>query len=132
MKTKYLKEIGLSTDQIKKVMAENGKDIQKYKKENEFYKIYIKNNNKKIIENENIILEYKDKILELEYDLLLSKYIESLKLKNDIYIEAIKNKIKESNLKFEYGKLIGGEEIIKEFKSKYPEAFLENVITMII
>ncbi|MEG2348871.1 MAG: hypothetical protein RSB67_04425 [Clostridia bacterium] len=45
MKTDYLKSIGLSDEQIQNVMAENGKDIQKFKDENETFKTDIANAN---------------------------------------------------------------------------------------
>lgn len=70
--------------------------------------------------------DYQAKLVEMEYNNKLDKYVDNLKLKNDIYRNAVVSKIKEKQLKFDGDTLIGGEEIVKGFKEKYKDAFDET------
>lgn len=70
--------------------------------------------------------DYQAKISQMEYDNKLDKYVDTLNLKNDIYKNAVISQIKEKELKFDGDVLLGGEELVKVFKEKYAEAFVDT------
>lgn len=49
--------------------------------------------------------------------------MKSLGLKDDIYEKHVTDLILEKELKFDGDKLIGGDDIVKQFREKYPDAF---------
>ena len=149
MKTETLKEKGLTEEQINFVMAENGKDIEKYKSLSETQKTELAEAKKQLAEANKQIDEFKGmdiesikksaedykqkfeqaqkdsdaKIKEMQYDADLSKYIESLEMNDEVHAENLKKMIKEKKLPFEEGKLIGGDDIVNIYKEKYPSVF---------
>ncbi|MEG0873033.1 MAG: phage scaffolding protein [Clostridia bacterium] len=152
MKTDYLKSIGLSDEQIKNVMAENGKDIQKFKDENETFKTDIaskdellktanaeidsyksmdietikKNADDYKTKYETAEQEHQTKLAEIELNGKLDKFVGSQNLKNDIYKKALVEQIKEKGLKFEGENLLGGEDLVKGFRETYADAFADE------
>ena len=58
-----------------------------------------------------------------EHKTRVSGYVKSLGLKDDIYEKHVTELILEKELKFDGDKLIGGDDIVKQFKEKYPDAF---------
>jgi len=60
MKTEYLKEIGLSQEQIDKVFAENGKDIKALKDDNDSLKAQLATANETLTKATEEIKGYKD------------------------------------------------------------------------
>ena len=60
MKTEYLKEIGLTQEQIDKVFAENGKDIKAFKDENDSLKTQLTTANDTLTKATEEIKGYKD------------------------------------------------------------------------
>lgn len=50
-------------------------------------------------------------------------YVKSLGLKDDIYEKHVSDLILEKGLKFDGEKLIGGDDVVSDFKTKYPNAF---------
>ena len=58
-----------------------------------------------------------------EHKTKVSGFVKSLGLKDDIYEEHVANIILEKGLKFDGDKLIGGDDVVNQFKEKYPNAF---------
>ena len=58
-----------------------------------------------------------------EHRTKVSGFVKSLGLKDDIYEKHVTDLILEKDLKFDGDKLIGGDDIVKQFREKYPDAF---------
>lgn len=58
-----------------------------------------------------------------EHRTKVSGFVKSLGLKDDIYEKHVTDLIFEKGLKFDGDKLIGGDDVVKQFKEKYPNAF---------
>lgn len=84
-------------------------DIDGIKKSVEDYK-----NKWEQSENERKAFEYRTKI---------SGFVKSLGLKDDIYEKYVADMIIAKELKFDGEKLIGGDDVVNQFKEKYPDAF---------
>ena len=65
-------------------------------------------------ENDRKAFEHKTKV---------NGFVKSLGLKDDIYEKHVTDLIISKELKFDGDKLIGGDDIVKQFREKYPEAF---------
>ena len=78
----------------------------------------------------NTIKDYKQKFEKSENDrkafehkTKVGNYVKSLGLKDDIYEKHVTDLILEKGLKFDGDKLIGGDDVVNQFKEKYPNAF---------
>jgi len=58
-----------------------------------------------------------------EHKTRVSGFVKSLGLKDDIYEKHVTDLILEKELKFDGDKLIGGDDVVKQFREKYPDAF---------
>lgn len=58
-----------------------------------------------------------------EHRTKVSGFVKSLGLKDDIYEKHVTDLILEKDLKFDGDKLIGGDDVVKQFREKYPDAF---------
>lgn len=58
-----------------------------------------------------------------EHKTRVSGFVKSLGLKDDIYEKHVTDLILEKDLKFDGDRLIGGDDVVKQFKEKYPNAF---------
>lgn len=58
-----------------------------------------------------------------EHRTRVSGFVKSLGLKDDIYEKHVTDLILEKGLKFDGDKLIGGDDVVKQFREKYPDAF---------
>lgn len=58
-----------------------------------------------------------------EHRTKVSGFVKSLGLKDDIYEKHVTDLILEKGLKFDGDRLIGGDDVVKQFKEKYPNAF---------
>ena len=58
-----------------------------------------------------------------EHRTKVSSFVKSLGLKDDIYEKHVTDLILEKDLKFDGDKLIGGDDVVKQFREKYPDAF---------
>ncbi len=152
MKVEFLKGLGLTDEQIQNIQAESGREIQKYKEENIDLKAEV-NNTKELLDNANKEIdsyksmdieaikkaaedyktkyetaenEHKAQLAEIQLNNKLEKYVDGLKLKNDIYKKAVISRIKEKELKFDGDTLLGGEELVKGFKEQYADAFCDD------
>ncbi len=72
---------------------------------------------------EQVQKEADTKIKEMQYDSDLTEYMKTLKINDDVHAENLKKMIKEKNLPFENGKLIGGDDVVNMYKEKYPSVF---------
>lgn len=84
-------------------------DIDGIKKSVEDYKAKYEQS-----ENERKAFEHKTKV---------GGYVKSLGLKDDIYEKYVTDMIIAKELKFDGDKLIGGDDVVNQFKAKYPDAF---------
>jgi membrane protein involved in colicin uptake len=159
MKREDLKAMGLTDEQIDKIMAENGKDIEKYKSEsetlkatNEQQKTQLEEANKQIESFKGMDIEgikkaaddYKTKFEEAEknhkaeldkitYDATAEKFINSLKPKDDLSKKAILAEFKAKEFKLEGESFVGGKEWVEQFKKDNATHFLDgdgNVTTV--
>lgn len=58
-----------------------------------------------------------------EHRTKVNVFVKSLGLKDDIYEKHVTDLILEKGLKFDGEKLIGGDDVVNQFKEKYPNAF---------
>ena len=58
-----------------------------------------------------------------EHRTKVGSFVKSLGLKDDIYEKHVTDLILEKGLKFDGEKLIGGDDVVNQFKEKYPDAF---------
>lgn len=58
-----------------------------------------------------------------EHRTKISGFVKSLGLKDDIYEKYVTDLIIAKELKFDGDKLIGGDDVVNDFKEKYPDAF---------
>ena len=65
-------------------------------------------------ENDRKAFEHKTKVC---------GFVKSLGLKDDIYEKYVTDMIIAKELKFDGDKLIGGDDVVNQFKAKYPDAF---------
>ena len=135
MKRSFLKELGLESDVIDRIMAENGKDIEKYKSDIEDYvseikdlkagKVDVSKEIEKAIKKKEE--EYKERFAK-EYVKNVEKFFEGngIDFTSSLAKEAILNKFKEKDFKLKEGKF--GEDAInfmKELKESNKDAFKE-------
>ncbi|MFL8712795.1 hypothetical protein Q3304_18635 [Clostridioides sp. GD02377] len=155
MKREFLKGLDLEDEIIEKIMSENGRDIEKYKKEVEKKKEELESKeteletvNKKVSELEKIDIEsmkkeandwkskaeqaQKDKELiesqmsEQTYNLNLDNYLSNFKFSSNLSKEAVKIKMKEKGLEYKNGAFEGAEDYIKELQANDPGAFISG------
>ncbi len=126
MKRSFLKELGLESDVIDKIMTENGKDIEKYKSDIEDYvseirdlkagKVDVSKEIEKAIEKKEE--EYKERFEKAEkYDSVF-KELETLKKDNAAkeYVKNIEKFFDENNIDFTSS--LAKEAIFNKFKEK--------------
>jgi chromosome segregation ATPase len=153
MKTEFLKELGLTEEQIKSIMAENGKDVEAEKEkikatttELEGTKTQLKEANStitelkksngdneglqtKVKEYENTIktqkADYDAKVRNLTLDSAIEKALTGAKAKHS---DLLSNKIdREKLLISEDGKVTGLDEQLKGLKENYKDLFEEKI-----
>ena len=126
MKRSFLKELGLESDVIDKIMTENGKDIEKYKSDIEDYvseirdlkagKVYVSKEREKAIKKKEE--EYKERFEKAEkYDSVF-KELETLKKDNAAkeYVKNIEKFFDENNI--DCTSSLAKEAIFNKFKEK--------------
>lgn len=153
MKTEFLKSLGLNEEQIKSIMAENGKDIEAEKEkakavstELDSTKIQLAESNKTIVDlkknngdNEALqakVKEYEDtiknqkadyeaKVRNLTLDSAIEKALTSSKAK---HTDLLSGRIDRDKLVIgEDGKVTGLDEQIKGLKESYKDLFDEKI-----
>lgn len=141
MKTEDLKNQGLTDDQISFVMSENGKDIEKFKAENETNKAELKSVKEQLKSANETIESYKNMNIEdikKSADDYKAKFeqsekerkseIEKLKLSHAIdnaltkagakNLNAVKATLDLSNVKLDGDKLLGFDDLLKNSKGQ--------------
>lgn len=141
MKTEDLKNQGLTDDQISFVMSENGKDIEKFKAENETNKTELKSVKEQLKSANETIESYKNMNIEdikKSADDYKAKFeqsenerkseIEKLKLTHAIdnaltkagakNLNAVKATLDLSNVKLDGDKLLGFDDLLKNSKEQ--------------
>lgn len=126
MKRSFLKELGLESDVIDKIMAENGKDIEKYKSDIEDYvseirdlkagKVDVSKEIEKAIEKKEE--EYKERFEKADkYDSVF-KELETLKKDNAAkeYVKNVEKFFEENRIHFTSS--LAKEAILNKFKEK--------------
>ena len=58
-----------------------------------------------------------------EYNSKLQTYVKGLHLRDDVYEAYVLNLLKEKELKFDGDKLIGGEDVVQQFRESHADAF---------
>lgn len=62
-------------------------------------------------------------LTEKDYEYNLDLFLNDLEMVDDVHKENLKKEIKDKQLKFENKKLIGGDDVVANYKEKYPQAF---------
>lgn len=82
----------------------------------------------------NDVADYKQKWEQSENDrkafehrTKLNQYVKNLRLKDDVYEEYVAKLLEEKGLKFDGEKLIGGDDIVNDFRKNHADAFLPDV-----
>jgi len=146
MQRKFLEDLGISDkDTIDKILDENSTDIGKAKGEVETIQKKLTDTEGLLENANNEIKGYKEMDIESikksandweqkykdlekqkkeeEYERKIDSYISGLNMNDEVHAEKLKSQIKEKELKFEDDKLIGGDDIVKSYKEKYPHVF---------
>ncbi|WP_279006112.1 phage scaffolding protein [Thomasclavelia cocleata] len=152
MKTEFLKAMGLNDEQISSIMAENGKDIEKYKKDVEKYKEQYEGTKESLDKANETIQSYKDmdidsikksaeewkskyeadtsalneQLAKKDYDYALNNYFSSMKFSSESARAGVIAQFKEKDFKLEDGKFVGAEEFINSLKEKDASAFVDE------
>lgn len=152
MKTEDLKEQGLTEDQIKFVMAENGKDLKKLQKDRDtlesdrdnwkgkaetaeetlksFDGVDLKKINaelaswkKKAVDAEK---EYQKKIYDRDFSDTMKTEMENYKFSSESARKAVMAEIMEAGLKLKDGKILGLSDLVSQIREKDASAFLDE------
>lgn len=150
MKTEELQAQGLTEEQIKFVMAENGKDLKKTQKENETLTSERDNWKQRAETAEGTLKgfegkdfdaiqkerddwkekaekaksEYEKQIYDRDFADVLAASIDSIKFSSEYAKNAVMAEIKAAGLKLVDGKIIGLNDMIDNIKSKDASAFV--------
>lgn len=157
MKTEFLKELGLSQEVIDKVMAENGKDIEKHKSDAETLKTANEQQKKQLDDASKAIEDFKkldidgiksaadkykadfekaqaDHKAELEkitYNSAAEKFIDSLKPKDGLSRSAILAEFAKKEFKLDGDSFQGAKEWAESFKKDNAAHFAEGESTSV-
>lgn len=152
MKTDFLKSLGLTDEQINSVMAENGKDVEKYKTSSEKYKQQYEDTKASLDEANTTIQSYKDmdiesirksaeeyktkfeqkeaemnqKLAQKERDYQMDKYFSSMKFSSESAKRGIIAQFNEQNFDLKDGKFVGAEEFMNKLKETDAGAFAKE------
>lgn len=136
---KFLESLGVTDEEtVNKIVAEYGNDIKAERDAAETLKTQLSEANTQIesfkgmdidgIKKSAADWEAKFKQSEadraaFEHKTKVGSLVRELNLKDSIYEDYLVNQIIEKELKFDGGKLIGGEDVINAFKEAHPDAF---------
>lgn len=152
MKREDLKALGLADEQIEKVMAENGKDIEKHKTEaetlktaNQQQKTQIEEANKQIEAFKGLDVEgtkkaaeewktkfeesektHKSALDKIAYDSAAEKFVDGLKPKDGLSKKAILSEFTAKAFKLENDSFVGGKEWAEAFKKDNAAHFADG------
>lgn len=150
MKREFLEGLGIEKENIDKIMAENGKDIEGIRsnlstKEQELAdaKKLLEDANNKIEGFKDLDVdaikkeaqeykeafekaerEGKEKLEALQYETELEKYMNGHTFASERIKNSIYNDMKSKEFKLEDGKFLGADDYIKQLQEKEPESFM--------
>lgn len=149
MKRDFLKDLGLEDEVINKIMAENGKDIEKHKTDRDAYKTKYEDTKQLLDDANTTIQSYKDmdiegikksaedwkskyetdtqalndKLAHQEQKYAVKEYINKYKFSSDLAKDAVLNKLMEKNFKLENGVFLGADDFMKQLQENDPGVF---------
>lgn len=149
MKREFLKELELTDEVIDKIMAENGKDIEKHKTQSETVRAELDTVKGQLAEANKQIEGFKDldvdgikkaadewkekyetaekdyraKVAEMEFDNLLGGKLADVKFTSEYAKKGVFEEIKGKGLKVENGSILGFDEVFNAIKEAQPNAF---------
>ena len=153
MKRDFLKELGLTDEQIDSIMSENGKDIEKHKREAETYKGKLEGIQEQLNKANEEIESYKDMDIEgikrsaeewktkyetdtqalndrlnkQEYEYAAKNYLSKYKFSSDLVKKAVLSEFNSKGFKLENGTFLGADDFMKGLQESDPGAFaIEN------
>lgn len=152
MKTEFLKNLGLTDEQISSIMAENGKDVEKYKASSEKYKQQFESTKASLDEANTAIQSYKDmdiegikhsvdewkekyekdtqelnnKLIAQERSHAVDSYFSQMKFSSESAKRGIIAQFNEQNFDLKDGKFIGAEEFMNKLKETDAGAFAKE------
>lgn len=150
MKREFLTNLGLTDEQVTSVMSENGKDIEKYKREADKYKTELESTKTSLEEANQTIDSYKEmdiegiqqsvkdwktkykndtealnnKLIEQERNYARDAYFSDMKFTSESAKRGIIDQFNEQNFELKDGKFIGADEFIKGLKETDASAFV--------
>ena len=153
MKRDFLKELGLTDEQIDSIMSENGKDIEKHKREAETYKGKLEGIQEQLNKANEEIESYKgmdiegikksaeewktkyetdtqalnDRLNKQEYEYAAKDYLSKYKFSSDLVKKAVLSEFNSKGFKLENGTFLGADDFMKQLQESDPGAFaIEN------
>ena len=153
MKRDFLKELGLTDEQIDSIMSENGKDIEKHKRDVETYKGKLEGIQEQLNKANEEIESYKDMDIEgikrsaeewktkyetdtqalndrlnkQEYEYAAKDYLSKYKFSSDLVKKAVLSEFNSKGFKLENGTFLGADDFMKGLQESDPGAFaIEN------
>lgn len=142
MDKKFLESLGITDGEtINKIVAEYGNDIKAEKDAAETLKTQLAEANTQIESFKGMDVDAIRKSAEdwekkykqseadraaFEHKTKVGSLVKELKLKDSIYEDYLVNQLIEKELKFDGDKLIGGEDVISEFRKAHPDAFVTD------
>lgn len=152
MKTEFLKELGLTDEQIKSIMGENGRDIEREKAKYEQFQQKAETLTEQLkVANEQIDkfkdidvdtlkdeietyksdyekskVESENKIKELSYKHLADRKVNNIKFSSESAKKSFLNEVLSKNLPVENDNLLGFDDFVKTFKETDPGAFVDD------
>ena len=156
MKRDFLKELELTDEAIDKIMAENGKDIEKHKTQADTFKAELDTVKGQLVEANKQIegfkeldidgikeaaddwkekyetaeKDYQAKVFEMERDGLIKDKLSGLKFTSDYAKKGVFEEIKAKDLKVDNGALIGFDDVLKGIQENSPDAFSSDASTV--
>lgn len=149
MKRDFLKDLGLEDEVINKIMAENGKDIEKHKTDRDAYKTKYEDTKQLLDDANTTIQSYKDmdiegikksaedwktkyetdttalndKIAQQEYDHKADKFLDKYEFSSNLVRNAVLNQFKEKKFKLENDAFLGADDFMKHLQENEPGVF---------
>ena len=120
MKREFLKNLGLTDEQVNQIMTENGNDIEKYRKEVESKTKELETLNTKYESAQKL----NNKLTQQERDFATNSYFAGMNFTSESAKRGIISQFKEQNFELKDGKFIGADEYINGLKESDAGAFV--------
>nr|DAO77685.1 MAG TPA: minor structural protein [Caudoviricetes sp.] len=152
MKRDFLKDLELTEEQIDKIMAENGKDIEKHKRDAENAKEKLNGIQEQLNKANEEIESYKgmdiegikqsaeewktkyntetqalnERLNKQEYEYAVKDYLSNFKFSSDLVKKAIISEFNSKEFKLENGSFLGADDYMKSLQESDPGAFISS------